>query len=67
MITAWLSHGWPLSLPEHDHCPGLDLIAMDHVANREIDQVAATQPAVDGKIEQGEFSNTLVKLMWHLE
>jgi len=66
MITAWLTSWLAAESSFARPLPWEDLIAMDDVANRKIDQVAATQPAVDGKIEQGEFSNTL-KLMWHLE
>lgn len=52
----------PLSFALHDHCPWLNLTAMDDIANPEIDQIAAAQLAIDGEIEERQISNAMVVL-----
>ena len=47
----------PLCLSLHDHRPAQDLAAVRNVANTQIDEITATQLAVDREIEHCQVSN----------
>jgi hypothetical protein len=49
----------PLCLPLDDHCAGEYLISVGYIAHMQIDQIAATQFAVNGQIEHGQVTNRM--------
>src|SRR5258708_33743911 len=49
-------HG-PLRLSLHDHGAAQDLVAVGNVTNAKIDEITATQLAVDSEIEHGQVSD----------
>ena len=53
---------WSLRLLLHDHRARRDMSALDHITNTKGDQIAAAQLAVDGEIEQCEFTGSMTKL-----
>jgi len=46
----------------HDHRTGQYLVAMRHVPNMQIQQIAATQLAVDRQVEQGQVASLVLIL-----
>ena len=52
----------PLRLFLHDDRPGRDMTALDHVVDVQPYQIAPTQLAVDGEVEQRQFSRSMVQL-----
>jgi len=53
---------WALGLSLHDHRSGQYLIAVRHVPNVQVHQIAATQLAVDRQVEHGKVAN-LVRVL----
>jgi hypothetical protein len=52
----------PLGLPLHDNCTGGDMTALDHIRDAKRYQIAPAQLAVDGEVEQREFSGSMIQL-----
>jgi len=52
----------PLGLPLHDNCTGGDMTALDHIMDAKRYQIAPAQLAVDGEVEQREFSGSMIQL-----
>ncbi|KVW95898.1 hypothetical protein ABW22_09285 [Thiobacillus denitrificans] len=51
-----------LGLSLHDHRPGQYLVAVCHVPNVQIHQIASTQLAVDRQVEHGQVTNAMFVL-----
>jgi hypothetical protein len=51
-----------LRLALNDHGARQNLVAMGYIPHMKADQVAASQLAVDGQIEQGQVANRMVVL-----
>jgi hypothetical protein len=54
-----LELNWPQRLLLRDDCSSRDLVAVADIADFELDEVAATQFAVDAEVEQRELSDTV--------
>jgi hypothetical protein len=52
----------PLGLLLHDNGAGGDVTALDHIVDTKPDQIAPPQFAVDGEVEQREFSGSMIQL-----
>jgi hypothetical protein len=52
----------PLGFLLHDDRPRSDSTALDHIVDAESNQIAAAQLAVDGEVEQCEFTGSLRQL-----
>ena len=51
-----------LGLPLHHNRTGCDVTTLDHVVNAKPYQVAPSQLAVDGEVEQREFPGSMIQL-----
>src|SRR5208337_4350443 len=51
-----------LRLLLHDNRAWSDMNALDHITNAKPDQVASAQLAVDGEVEQREFTSSMIEL-----
>jgi hypothetical protein len=52
----------PLGFPLHHNRAGGDMTAQDHVVDAKADQIAASQLAIDGEVEQRKLPDSVIEL-----
>lgn len=56
---------WLLCFLLHDNGPSGDVVAVAHVLNAQFYKIAAAKLAIDGKVEQRQFTNVMRQLQTH--
>src|SRR3989337_9842 len=61
-ILRQLKLHWPLRLSLNNYCPRHHLVAVSNIPDPQIDQVTASQFAVDGQVKHCQVTDTFAEL-----